>query len=174
MCFLVSSSARATSVAAIWAQGFRAVPGSSFLLRTMTNLCVVLPVCGAVNVLAFCEIQGGRADADRPSINRTLAPPEEAKVPGVSLTRGRLSNKTRGWTLPADGGDHDGYRCDAHWCLRRCPCIPGDLLCAGGSLFCRVLLLNVGGQLAWCPFSGPVSRVSVERLTARRARVARR
>ncbi len=81
----------------------------------------------------------------RPPVNRTLAPPEEANVPGMSLTGG--------WTLQADEGNpdrgHDGNcRCDTHWCRDGCPCISGDHLCGGGGLVYPGFPLNVGTQLA--------------------------
>src|SRR5215472_5519624 len=51
MCRLVSSSARATSVAVMWAHALRAAAGGIFLLSTTANLCVVGPGCGPVKAL---------------------------------------------------------------------------------------------------------------------------
>jgi hypothetical protein len=55
MCRLVSSSARATSVAVMWAHALRAAAGGIFLLSTTANLCVVGPGCGSVKALPSDE-----------------------------------------------------------------------------------------------------------------------
>ena len=84
------------------------------------------------------------------SIIGTLAPAEEAEVPGVSLAAGR--------TLQADGGNHDrghdgNFRCDANWCRRYCRCNSGGHHCGGGGLVFPGFPLNAGSQLGRCPFS---------------------
>ena len=78
------------------------------------------------------------------SIIGTLAPAEEAEVPGVSLAAGR--------TLQADGGNHDrghdgNFRCDANWCRRYCRCNSGGHHCGGGGLVYPGFPLNAGSQL---------------------------
>src|SRR5262245_11111721 len=55
MYLLVWASARATSVAVMWAHALRATAGEIFLLSTITNLCVVWPPCGSVKAVPLYE-----------------------------------------------------------------------------------------------------------------------
>src|SRR5262249_31386035 len=55
MYLLVWASARATSVAVMWAHALRATAGEIFLLSTITNLCVVWPPCGSVRAVPLYE-----------------------------------------------------------------------------------------------------------------------
>src|SRR5262252_3283852 len=82
MYLLVSSSARATSVATMWAHALRAAAGEIFLLRTTTNLCVVWPRCGSVTALPSDERQAGRNGT-----RRVLMDPAYPGVSGCSPDR---------------------------------------------------------------------------------------
>ncbi len=90
---------------------------------------------------AWCAARDGQLwvwfGVCRALTNRTLTPPEEAKGPWCELDRGSTL-KQMGWTVQADGGNHDGCRCDAHGCRRCRPRISGDLLCVGGGHSFRV------------------------------------
>jgi hypothetical protein len=109
----------------------------------------------------------GRCGVCRPPMNRTLALPQEAKVPGVSLPGGRLSN-TRGWTRQADGGNHDGCRCDAHCCRHFRPGTSGNPLYDGGGLVYLGFPLNAGGQLVSIQRTSKSSSGSAARGESRR------
>src|SRR5215475_9643297 len=82
MCPLVSPSARATSVAVMWAHALRAAAGGIFLLSTTTHLCIVWPRCGSVTALPSDERQAGRYGREIP---QAQAPHNEASVAAAGL-----------------------------------------------------------------------------------------
>ena len=83
----------------------------------------------------------------------------------------------RGWTLQADGGNHDrwhdgNFRCDTHWCRGCCSCNCGARLCGGGGLVYPGFPLNVGAQLARVAAPMLVSPARYKMVMARLRRLA--
>src|SRR5215470_5817507 len=94
MYLLVWASARATSVAVMWAHALRATAGGILLFSTITNLCVVWPPCGSVKAVPLYEPKRTEAfPLHFDGTDRDLALPRveaftvfiKPRLPGLSL-----------------------------------------------------------------------------------------